>query len=117
MEDILRTYKSPGPSSGSPIEIDPSFPIEFRVLRRVHCSYRLYGHLYRSSFWLESKMVGSQLSTIVPNNRELEVYNRSTRTEGIIMVCLKLCPLNKCPDAYVSIDEISKNKRLFVINF
>jgi hypothetical protein len=30
------------------------------------------------------------------------------------MVCLKLCPLNKCPDAYVSIDEISRNTRLFV---
>jgi len=30
-------------------------------------------------------------------------------------VCLKLCPLNKCPDAYVSIDEITRKTKLFVI--
>ena len=40
------------------------------------------------------------VSTTVPNERELEVYKRTSEVEGIIVICLKICPLNKCPDVY-----------------
>ena len=50
----------------------------------------------------------------MPNESELEVYKRTTPVQGIIVLCLKICPLNKCPDAYVSIDEVSRRTKLFI---
>ena len=86
-------------------------PLAFDMNDRQHCQLLEVDH---KDFFLVREQDG-WVSTLVPNDRELEVYKRSTRPEGIIMVCLKLCPLNKCPDAYVSIDEISqKNSRLFI---
>ena len=51
---------------------------------------------------------------MVPNDREINVYKRMTPVQGIIVICLKICPLNKCPDAYISIDEISRRSKLFI---
>jgi len=85
-------------------------PLAFDMNDRQHCQLLEVDH---KDFFLVREQDG-RVSTLVPNERELEVYKRSTRPEGIIMVCLKLCPLNKCPAAYVSIDEISQSTRLFV---
>jgi len=85
-------------------------PLAYDMNDRQHCQLLEVDH---KDFFLVREQDGF-VSTIVPNDREVEVYKRSTLPEGIIMVCLKLCPLNKCPDAYVSFDEISRNKRLFV---
>ena len=51
---------------------------------------------------------------MVPNNRELEAYPRSTEPEGIIVLCLKICPLGKCPDAYISIKQLPFRTKLFI---
>ncbi|KAL7493458.1 hypothetical protein ACHAWT_006660 [Skeletonema menzelii] len=85
-------------------------PLAYDMNDRQHCQLLEVNH---KDFFLVREQDG-WVSTLVPNDRELEVYKRSTPPEGIIMVCLKLCPLNKCPDAYVSIDEISRNTRLFI---
>lgn len=39
--------------------------------------------------WNDLK-ISRWLSTMVPNNRELDVYTRETPTEGIIVLCLKI---------------------------
>jgi len=61
--------------------------------------------------WNDLK-ISRWISTMVPNNRELDVYTRETPTEGIIVLCLKICPLNKCPDMYMSINELGR--KLFI---
>ena len=85
-------------------------PLAYDMNDRQQCQLLEVDH---KDFFLVREQDG-WVSTLVPNDSELEVYKRSTKPEGIIMVCLRLCPLNKCPDAYVSIDEIRSNGKLFI---
>ena len=86
-------------------------PLAFNMNDRQRCHLLEVDH---KDFFLVREQ-DSWVSVTVPNDRELEVYQRSTTPEGIIMVCLKLCPLNKCPDAYVSIDEITRKTLMMLL--
>jgi len=61
------------------------------------------------------------LSLNVPTNSELEVLGKSKpsfshekRHDGLILVCLKICPLGRCPDAAIGFGTLRRNRRLFV---
>lgn len=54
------------------------------------------------------------VNTLVPNDWELVAYKRNTPIQGILVVCLKLCPMNKCHDSHISIDEVSWRSKLFI---
>lgn len=85
-------------------------PLGFDMNDRQHCDLLEVDH---KDFFLVREQ-DDWVGTIFPNGRELEVYPRSSPVQGIIVLCLKICPLNKCPDAYVSIDEISRRSKLFI---
>jgi len=91
-------------------DIDGSLQLAFDMNDRQHCDLLEVDH---KDFFLVREQDG-WVSTIVPNEKELEVYRRSTPVEGIIVLCLKICPLNKCPDAYMNINEIRKHAKLFM---
>jgi len=75
---------------------DGKLPLAFDMNDRQHCDLLEIDH---KDFFLVREQDG-WVETTVPNDRELEVYKRTSPVEGIIVVCLKICPLNKCPDAY-----------------
>jgi len=55
------------------------------------------------------------LSTMVPNPVEEWAYGRGEPREGIIMVCLKICPLGRCPEESVGFGYIKRNRgKLFI---
>ena len=55
------------------------------------------------------------LGQIVPSQAELQAFDRGARKEGLVMVCLKICPNNRCPDASVGFGLIKRNRgKLFI---
>jgi len=89
---------------------DGVLPLAYDMNDRQLCQELEVDH---KDFFLVREQDG-WVSTFAPNNKELQVYKRSTPVEGIIALCLKICPLNKCPDAYISINEINRRSRLFI---
>lgn len=89
---------------------DGVLPVAFDMNDRQQCELLEVDH---KDFFLVREQDG-WVSTVVPNNEELEVYKRSTPTEGIIVLCLKICPLNKCPDAYININEVQRRTKIFI---
>eukprot|EP00957_Ditylum_brightwellii_P048641 3690884-Ditylum_brightwellii.AAC.1 len=52
---------------------------------------------------------------MVPNPVEEWAYGRGEPREGIIMVCLKICPLGRCPEESVGFGYIKRNRgKLFI---
>ncbi|KAL3802225.1 hypothetical protein HJC23_001769 [Cyclotella cryptica] len=89
---------------------DGKLPLAYDMNDRQQCEFLEVDH---KDFFLVREQDG-WVHTVVPNDREIEVYKRMTPVQGIIVICLKICPLNKCPDAYISIDEISRRSKLFI---
>ena len=55
------------------------------------------------------------LGQIVPTQAETQAFDRGTRKEGLVMVCLKICPNNRCPDESVGFGLIKRNRgKLFI---
>ena len=55
------------------------------------------------------------LGQIVPSQAETQAFDRGTRKEGLVMVCLKICPNNRCPDESVGFGLIKRNRgKLFI---
>lgn len=51
----------------------------------------------------------------VPTQAETQAFDRGTRKEGLVMVCLKICPNNRCPDESVGFGLIKRNRgKLFI---
>lgn len=49
------------------------------------------------------------LEATVPNSAEIATYGRRKyKPEGYIMICLKSCPLNRCPDDVIGFQSIGK---------
>ena len=55
-----------------------------------------------------------EVTAIVPNDTELQLYTRTDAVQGILVLCLKICPLNKCPETYININEVSGGTKLFI---
>jgi len=89
---------------------DGILPVAFDMNDRQLCKELEIDH---KDFFLVREQDG-WVSTVVPNNKELEVYRRTTPVKGFIVVCVKICPLNKCPDAYININEVSRRTKLFI---
>eukprot|EP01082_Thalassiosira_pseudonana_P004311 g4179.t1 g4179 contig15:506165-507238(-) len=52
--------------------------------------------------------------TIVPNDRELQLYQRTTPVQGIIVLCTRICPMNTCRDIHVNLYEVKRRTKLFI---
>ena len=56
----------------------------------------------------------SWVHIIVPNDRELQLYQRTTPVQGIIVLCTRICPMNTCRDIHVRLDGVKRRTKLFI---
>jgi len=63
---------------------------------------------HKDYFWVREG--DGWLSTTVPNNSEIAAYRRGNtqQSEGLIMVCLKICPLKRCPDDVIGFGPLKR---------
>jgi hypothetical protein len=61
---------------------------------------------HKDFFWVREG--DGMLSMIVPNDSELLAYRRGHQVEGLIMVCLKICPLKRCPDDVIGFGPLKR---------
>jgi len=68
---------------------------------------------FKDYFFVTSK--DGWLETTVPNMAEIAAYGKNLKLEGYIMVCLRRCPLGRCPDDAAGLDSIKRNDGIVLI--
>lgn len=61
---------------------------------------------HKDFFWVREG--DGWLSMTVPNDSEILTYRRGQQVEGLIMVCLKICPLKRCPDDVIGFGPLKR---------
>lgn len=79
-------------------------PLAYESSDRLRCASSKIDH--KDFFYLRN--ADGWLFATVPNNAELEAYRRRP-LQGIIMICLQVCPMDRCSDDYVGFSEVSRH--------
>mmetsp|Transcript_4194 Transcript_4194/g.7004 ORF Transcript_4194/g.7004 Transcript_4194/m.7004 type:complete len:655 (-) Transcript_4194:39-2003(-) len=77
-------------------------PLAYESSDRMRCPSAKIDH--RDFFYLRNQ--DGWLHKTVPNHAELQAYQRSP-AQGIIIICLQICPMDKCSDDYVGFAQVS----------
>lgn len=85
---------------------DGILPLAFEPTDRQRCATLKIDH--KDFFYIREG--DGWLSTVVPNQVEIQAYRRVHKAEGYIMICLKPCPLGRCSDDYIGFGESAKGR-------
>jgi len=109
------------------ISLDGKLPLVYDPNDRQRCQALEIDH--KDFFYVREG--DDFLAVTVPNDSELEAYDHNPTKQriqtitntgvniekrmGLIMVCLKICPLKRCPDNSIGFGSIKRNSRKLVI--
>lgn len=92
---------------------DGKMPLVFDPNDRQRCIDELEID-HKDFFW--AREGDGWLTKSVPNPTEISVYRRPGQpVKGMIMICLKICPLKRCPDGVMGFGPLKRNTNKLVI--
>jgi len=97
---------------GTPPIKGTTMPLVYNANDRQACEHLEIDH---KDFFLVREGDG-WLSTTAPHNSEIEAYGKNLNVEGVIVVCLKLCPYGICPDESIGFGTIQRNTNFIMMN-
>jgi hypothetical protein len=79
-------------------------PLAYESSDRLRCISPKIDH--KDFFYLRNQ--DGWLHTMVPTKAEIQAYQRS-KPQGIIIICLQACPMDRCSDDYVGFGQSSQH--------